>query len=102
MNEKRALSKLQFIESGFETADYEFVDEPGIYTAAIDCKRWGKNKLITYFTFDDGRKVVAATWFGNNYLGLADLPVGSRVELDFQYSKSGKVNIKSATPIRAE
>ena len=102
MTEIRALSKLQFKNASFDTSDYEFNDAPGVHTALIDCKRWGKNKLITYFTFDDGRKVVAATWFGNNYLGLADLPVGSRVELDFQYSKSGKVNIKSVTPIHAE
>ena len=61
MAEKRALSRHQFAESGFDTSGYAFNEIPGLHTAIIDCKRWGKHKLVTYFTFDDGRKVVAPT-----------------------------------------
>lgn len=99
MSEKHAYSRRQFAESGFDTTDYAFNEIPGLHTATIDCKRWGKQKLVTYFTFDDGRKIVAPTWSKSNYLGLAELPVGSRVELDFQYTRTGKLNLKGVTTI---
>ena len=102
MTGKRAFSKLQFLESGFDATQYVYNDEPGCFTAVIDCKRWANNKLISYFTFDDGRKIVGVTWFGSNYLGLADLPIGSCVELEFRYSKSGKVNIHKVTPFNTK
>ena len=99
MSEKHAYSRRQFAESGFDTTDYAFNEIPGLHTATIDCKRWGKQKLVTYFTFDDGRKIVAPTWPKSNYLGLAELPVGSRVELDFQYTRTGKLNLKGVSTI---
>ena len=99
MAEKRALSRHQFAESGFDTSGYAFNEIPGLHTAIIDCKRWGKHKLVTYFTFDDGRKVVAPTWPNSNYLRLAELPIGSKVELDFQHTRTGKLNLKGVTVI---
>lgn len=99
MAEQRAYSRRQFLESGFDTTGYAFNEEPGQYAATIDCKRWGKYKLVTYFTLDDGRKVVAPTWPNSNYLGLAELPIGSRVELDFQHTRNGKLNLKGVTAL---
>ena len=99
MAEQRALSRRQFVESGFDGTGYAFNEEQGLHTGTIDCKRWGKRKLVTYFTLDDGRKVVAPTWPKSNYLGLAELPVGSRVELDFQPTRTGKLNLKSVTAL---
>ena len=94
MAEKRALSRHQFAESGFDTSGYALNELPGLHPATTDCKRWGKHKLVTYFTFDDGRKVAAPTWPNSNYLGLAELSIGSKVELDFQYTRTGKLNLK--------
>lgn len=99
MAEQRAYSRRQFLESGFDTTGYAFNEEPGLHAATIDCKRWGKRKLVTYFTLDDGRKVVAPTWPNSNYLGLAELPIGSRVELDFQHTRTGKLNLKGVTAL---
>ena len=99
MSEKKALSRRQFTESGFDTTGYAFNEEPGIHTAVIDCKRWGKSKLVTYFTFDDGRKVVAPTWPNSNYFGLAELSVGTKVELDFEYTRTGQLNLKGVTSV---
>lgn len=99
MAEKRALSRHQFAESGFDASGYAFNEIPGLHSAVIDCKRWGKHKLVTYFTFDDGRKVVAPTWPNSNYLGLAELPVGTKVELDFQHTRTGKLNLKGVTAL---
>lgn len=104
MAEKRALSRHQFAESGFDTSGYAFNEEQGLHIGTIDCKRWGKHELVTYFTFDDGRKVVAPTWPNSNYLGLAELPVGAKVELNFQRTQSGKLNLKAValldTPVQ--
>lgn len=99
MAEPKALSRRQFAESGFDTTGYAFNEEPGIYTAVIDSKRWGKRKLVTYFTLEDGRKVVAPTWPNSNYLGLAELPVGAKVELYFQRTQSGKLNLKAVASL---
>jgi len=41
--------------------------------------------------------VVAPTWPNSNYLGLAELPIGSKVELDFQHTRTGKLNLKGIT-----
>ena len=54
---------------------------------------------MTYFSFDDGWKVVAPTRPSSNYLGLAELPIRSRVELDFQATRTGKLNLKGVTPL---
>ena len=99
MAECRALSRRQFADSGFDASGYSFNEEQGVFAATIDCKRWGKCKLVTYFTLDDGRKVVAPTWPKSDYLGLAELPVGSRVQLDFQPTRTGKLNLKGVTTL---
>lgn len=101
MAEQRALSRRQFAASGFDAAGYAFNEEPGEFVATIDCKRWGKKKMVTFFTFEDGRKVVAPTWPNSNYQGLADMPLGAKVRLCFQYTRTGKLNLKGAEFIGA-
>ena len=46
MAEKRAFSRRQFAESGFDTTGYTFNEEQGLHIGTIDCKRWGKHKLV--------------------------------------------------------
>lgn len=99
MAQKNALSRHQFAASGFDPTSYAFHEEPGLFAATVDCKRWGKHKLVTYFTLADGRKVVAPTWPNCNYLGLAELSVCSKVELDFQHTRTGKINLKNVTAL---
>ena len=48
MAEQRAYSRRQFAESGFDTTGYAFNEEQGLHTGTIDCKRWGKQKLVEY------------------------------------------------------
>ena len=43
--------------------------------------------------------MVAPTWPNSNYLGLSELPIGSKVELDFQYTRTGKLNLKGVTAL---
>ena len=78
--EKRALSWREFVESGFDGREYQFPDFEGTFAATIACKRWDRNKnLLAYLDFDDGRKIMTSAWSEKNYLGLADIPLNTRV-----------------------
>ena len=68
----RALSKAQFAQSGFDTSDYHFITESGTFTALLDLKVWGKRCLECFFTFADGRKIIACTFSGTDYLRKAE------------------------------
>ena len=96
MTEQNALSRKQFSESGFDPTAYEFNEQPGEFVAVIDCKRWGKGKkLVTYMTFEDGRRIVAPTWPRSRYEGLADIMVGSRIRIGYLCNNSGTLCVRS-------
>ena len=84
MEKMRALSKAQFAQSGFDTRDYPFITEPGTFTAYLELKVWGKRSLECFFTFADGRKIIACTFPEADYLGLADTPIGTECVLTFE------------------
>ena len=66
-----------------------------MFVATIDCKRWGKRKkLITYMTFEDGRKIVAPTWPRSRYEGLADMEVGCRIRVTFDKNRAGTLCVR--------
>ena len=83
MEKIRALSKAQFAQSGFDTSDYHFITEPGTFTAYLELKVWGKRSLECFFTFADGRKIIACTFPEADYLGLVDIPIGTNLRLTF-------------------
>lgn len=88
--EKRALSWKQFVESDFDGRDYAFADFEGTFSATIACKRWDKHQnILVYLDFDDGQKILASAWQNANYLGLGEMPVGTRVEVVFKNSTKG-------------
>ena len=62
MAQKNALSRRQFKETDFDGSGYEYNLRSGEFIATIDCMWWGKRKkLVTYMTFEDGRRIVAPT-----------------------------------------
>lgn len=96
MTEQSALSRRQFAASGFDSTAYEFNEQPGEFIAVIDCKRWGKGKkLITYMTFEDGRRIVAPTWPRSHYEGLANIEVGSRIRIGYRRNNRGTLCVRS-------
>ena len=98
--EKRALSWQEFVDSGFDGRDYQFPDFEGTYEATIACKRWDKNRnLLAYLDFDDGRKIMTSAWSEKNYLGLADIPLNTRVIVSFQFSAKGVSYLRSVEVI---
>ena len=51
--------------------------------------------LKNFLTLEDGRKIIACTFRRENYLGMADIPMGSVLELTFKKAtKSGKIYIR--------
>ena len=66
------------------TMDYELNLEPGEYLAVLDLKAQARNCLRVFFTFDDGRKIMAAVQWWQKYLGLYEIPVGTRLQLHYK------------------
>ena len=86
--EVRAFSNNQFKELGFDTSDYHFIDEEGTFNAILELKAWSKGTTLRNFlTLEDGRKIIACTFARDNYLGLADVPMGTKMEVTFQRAK---------------
>lgn len=92
----RAYTKRQLCDVGFDKKDYivNTIEEECL--ATIDCKEWGtRGHLIGYFTLQDGRKILAATWQWDGFLGLMDIPFGSTVALTFKKASTGTVYLKN-------
>ena len=90
MEKIRALSKAQLAQSEFDTRGYHFITETGTFTAYLDLKVWGRRCLECFFTFEDGRKIVACTFPEADYLGLADIPAGTNLRLTFERTVRSK------------
>ena len=97
MAQKNVLSRRQFKGNEFNGSGYEYNLRSGEFVATIDCKRWGKRKkLVTYMTFDDGRRIVAPTWPRSSYEGLAAMAVGSKIRVTYIESSTGNLCIRRA------
>ena len=95
MAQKNALSRRQCKETDFDGSGYEYNLRSGEFVATIDCKRWGKRKkLVTYMTFDDGRRIVAPTWPRSRYEGLANMEVGSKIRIIYIESSRGNLCVR--------
>jgi len=100
MENIRALTKAQFAQGGFDTSDYHFITEPGSFTALLDLKVWGQRCLECFFTFADGRKIIACTFPEADYLGLADTPIGTNLRLTFEETaRSKRIYLRKAEAV---
>ena len=100
MEKIRALSKTQFAQSEFDIRSYHFITETGTFTAYLDLKIWGKRCLECFFTFADGRKIISCTFPEVDYLGLADIPIGTECVLTFeQAARSKRIYLRKAEAV---
>ena len=98
MEEKRAITKTEFIQRGYDATDYHFIEEARTFQARLDLRVWGKRWLECFFTLSDGRKVFSCTFPEVNYLGIADVPVGSELTLTFEKAvRSKRIYLRKAT-----
>ena len=81
------------------TMDYELNLEPGEYLAVLDLKAQARNCLRVFFTFDDGRKIMATVQWWQKYLGLYDLPVGTRLRLIYKKNTRDEVYLDAVEQI---
>ena len=81
------------------TMDYELNLEPGDYLAVLDLKAQARNCLRVFFTFDDGRKIMATVQWWQKYLGLYDLPVGTRLRLIYKKNTRDEVYLDAVEQI---
>ena len=96
MSKKRGFTPEQFKKTGIDKSPYQIITEEGNFTGSLDFKIWSDSKLLSYFTLEDGRKIFAATWRHDNYLGLDVIDPGAKVALYFQKASSNNVYLKKA------
>ena len=98
----RAFSENQYLDvlanypdEGFE--NYSLNEDEGTFEGEIVLKKWGRTRNIICF-INCGECAFKCTAFQNNdnYLGLADMPMGSRVRLTFKRSKTGNNRLAAA------
>lgn len=101
MNEAKALSWGQFIETGFDRMQYSFIKQEGTFIATLDMKLWGKKpcSLTNFFTLEDGQKIIAYSWSNNDYLGITEIQIGSKVKLTFTKTRTGFFTLKECEKI---
>lgn len=81
------------------TQDYELNVEEGSFSARLDLKAEGHSgTLRVFFSFDDGRKIVAPVYWWKRYLGFYEIPVGSRLLLTYTRCSQG-VFLTEAKPL---
>lgn len=98
--DKRAYSWNQFVESGFDGREYEFPAYEGEFTGTIACKRWDKRQnLLAYLNLDDGRKILTSAWQRDDYHGLGEMPIGTRVKVTFVKSANGNAYLREVEKI---
>ena len=79
-----------FRRNGISTEEYVENRIPGEHKATLDMKTEGRNgRQRLFFTFDDGRKIIAPVYYWKRYLGFYEIPVGSKVVLTYIEKSDG-------------
>lgn len=79
----KVYSQDELREENILTLEYVLNLMPGDFPAVLDLKADGRGCLRTFFTFEDGRKILATPQWWQKYLGFHDIPVGSRLLLHY-------------------
>lgn len=99
MKERRAWSSKELMASSIDPYEYNYCETVGEFPAMLDAKVWGnKSNILAYFTFEDGRKIVAAVWRYNSmkreYLGLDEIPLGTKMFLTFRKGRGQRAYLR--------
>ena len=73
------------------TMDYALNLEPGEFVAVLDLKAQASNCLRVFFTFEDGRKIMAVAQWWQRYLGFYEISVGTRLLLHYRENSRKEV-----------
>ena len=84
------ISRSDFSISNLAANDYRLNMEPGVYEAVLEMKAQAGRKILrVFFTFEDGRKIIAPSYPWQRYLGFYEIPLGSRVRLTYTKTSHG-------------
>ena len=79
------LTRNQFRRLGKETCMYEYNTLPGVFEATIDLMAQGHEDILRlFFSFADGRKIIAPVYAYNGHLGFFTRKPGDRVLLIYE------------------
>ncbi len=100
MEEKRALSKNQFIMSDIKIDGYDFPQKCGEFYCHLNLKRWGKqSNMIIFITLDSGEKIICNVWRENNYFDIGEMPTESRLKVCFVKNNKKRIVLKKVVLI---
>jgi hypothetical protein len=77
------------------TMDYTLNVKPGAFVAVLDMKAEAQKCLRVFFTFADGRKVMATTHWWQRYLGMYETPVGAHLLLRYKENSKKEVYLNA-------
>ena len=81
---KDIMERKDFSNSDMAINDFRFNDAIGVYDAILELKAWaGGHVLRLFFTFSDGRHIIAPVYPWQSYLGFCEMPLGSKVRLTY-------------------
>ena len=75
------------------TNDYEFnMSQIGVFEAVLDLKaETPKKDLRVFFSFADGRKIIATVHWWQKYLNCYEIPTGTKVNLTYERNSKGGI-----------
>ncbi|HZJ78504.1 MAG TPA: hypothetical protein VFD52_06890 [Clostridia bacterium] len=75
------------------TDEYAFnTTEVGDFDAILDLKaETKKGDVRSFFTLDDGKKFIATSHWFQRYLGIREIPVGTKIRITYSKNNSGNV-----------
>lgn len=91
-------------ERGIDTSCYVYNRDPGVYEAVIDFMAESRKRgvLRVFFTFSDGRKVLAPVYWWHKYLGFCEREPGDKVILTYEKIEDGRIFLAFAETIDEE
>ena len=91
--ENRTYTQDELEYFGIMTNDYELNLEPCSYLARFDLRATVRSSsdLRVFFTFEDGRKVLAVVKWFSKLLGFYEIAIGAQVLLTYTHNSKGNV-----------
>ena len=88
-------------ERNIDTSCYCYNRDPGIYEAVIDFMAESRKPgtIRVFFTFSDGRKIVAPVYWWHKYLGFYDREPGCKVRVGYEKKEDGRIFLMTAETI---
>lgn len=95
MFENRLYTVDELSRDRVNTQDYIFMNEPCVVNAVLVLKAYSRRygKLRMFFILEDGRKILTPVFWFNDFCGLREIDIGTRLRLTYIDSNNGYVNL---------